>query len=59
MLRDLSNYLGYSLDNLTRACSTEEDDTNSEAARKARDQEYRSQFAAHIYMLSGGMCYPR
>jgi len=59
VLRDLSNYLGYSLDTLTRACSTEEDDPNSEAARKARDQEYRNQFAARIYMLSGGQCWPR
>jgi hypothetical protein len=59
VLRDLSNYLGYSLDTLTRACSHEEDDPNSEAARKVRDQEYRNQFAARIYMLSGGQCWPR
>ena len=50
---------GYTLEMLTRAFSTEDEDPNTEAAREARDQEYRNQFAARIFALSGGMCWPR
>ena len=45
---------GYTLEMLTRAFSTEDEDPNTEAAREARDQEYRNQFAARIFALSGG-----
>jgi hypothetical protein len=51
---------GYNLELLRRATALEDEDhPNPEAARKARDQEYRNQFAARIFMLSGGQCWPR
>ena len=49
----------YNLDLLRRATALEDEDPNTEAAREARDQEYRNQFAARIFMLSGGQCWPR
>jgi len=50
---------GYTIEMLRRAFSTEDEDPNTEAAREARDQEYRNEFAARIFQLSGGMCWPR
>jgi hypothetical protein len=59
VLRDLSSHLGY-LESLIRATAEEdEDDLNSEAARAARDRAYRDEFAARIFQLSGGQCWPR
>ena len=49
----------YTLEMLMRAFSTDNEDLKTEAAREARDQEYRTQFAARIFALSGGMCWPR
>jgi hypothetical protein len=49
---------GYNLELLAKATSWD-DESDSEAAREARDQEYRNQFAARIFALSGGMCWPR
>ena len=58
VLRDLSSQLSY-LEALTRALAEEEGDPNSEAARAARDQAYRNEFAARIFHLSGGQCWPK
>jgi phage terminase large subunit-like protein len=37
----------------------DDEDPNTEAAREARDQEYRNQLAQRIFQLSGGQCWPR
>jgi hypothetical protein len=59
VLRDLSNYLGYSVELLAGAFSLEDGDPDAEAAREERDEQYRREFAARIFMLSGGTCFPR
>jgi hypothetical protein len=56
-LRSISNYLGYCITG--NAFSAEDDDSDSEAAKEARDQAYRNEFAMRIFRLSGGQCYPR
>jgi hypothetical protein len=53
VLRDLSSQLSY-LEALIRATAEEDEDPSSEAARAARDQAYRNEFAARIFHLSGG-----
>lgn len=58
VLRDLSSQLSY-LEALIRATAEEDEDPNSEAARAARDQAYRNEFAARIFHLSGGQCWPK
>jgi hypothetical protein len=57
VLRDLSNYLGYNLDTLTRALRDEPADVV--AAREAANEQYRREFAGRIYQLSGGRLWPR
>ena len=57
-LYGLANHLGAYADALAKATRWD-DESDSEAAREARDQEYRNQFAARIFALSGGMCWPR
>ena len=58
VLRDLSSQLSY-FEALIRATAEEDEDPNSEAARAARDQAYRNEFAARIFHLSGGQCWPK
>ena len=56
----LANHLGAYADSLSKATAWGDDeDPNTEAAKEARDQEYRNQFAARIFMLSGLQCWPR
>ena len=58
VLRDLGSQLSY-LEAIIRATADEgEDDPNSEAAREERDRAYRNEFAARIFQLSGGQCWP-
>ena len=58
VLRDLGSQLSY-LEALIRATADDEDDSNSETARAARDRAYRNEFAARIFQLSGGQCWPK
>ena len=44
----------YNLEMLRRCHRAEDEDPNTEAAREARDQEYRNQFAARTFAFSGG-----
>ena len=55
VLRSLANYLGYSLD--LGWLDPEPDDRDADKA--AVDAQYRNQFAARIFQLSGGQCWPR
>jgi hypothetical protein len=57
-LYGLANHLGAYADALAKATRWD-DESDSEAAREARDQEYRNQFAARIFAISGGKCWPR
>ena len=59
VLRDLANHLGYSVELLARAFSDADEDPNSETAREERNQQYRNEFAARIFEISGGQCWPR
>jgi hypothetical protein len=49
---------GYNLE-LLRKATAWDDEGDYETNQEARDQAYRNQFAARIFALSGGMCWPR
>jgi hypothetical protein len=57
VLCNLSAHHGYDLH--SGWLNTEEPDPNTAAAKEARDQEYRNEFAQRIFALSGGQCWPR
>jgi hypothetical protein len=58
VLHNLSSGVGYDLETLRRAFSTD-DNPDPEAQRRVRDQQYRNEFAMRIFQLSGGQYYPR
>jgi hypothetical protein len=53
VLHNLSSGVGYDLETLRRAFSTD-DNPDPEAQRRVRDQQYRNEFAMRIFQLSGG-----
>jgi hypothetical protein len=56
VLHNLSSGVGYDLETLRRAFSTD-DNPDPEAQRRVRDQQYRNEFAMRIFQLSGGTSY--
>jgi hypothetical protein len=50
-------YGGYNLELLK--AFPDHDDSDAYAAREARNQQYRNEFAARIFAVSGGQCWPR
>jgi len=50
-----ASFGGYNLDLLRKVTALGPEDEDIEA----RNEQYRKELAARIYMLSGGMCYPR
>jgi len=57
-LYGLASALGAYADLLGKVTAWD-DDGDYETNQEARDQEYRNQFAARIFALSGGQCWPR